>query len=324
MTTLWLKILVLCLICIEYIHSEITIVNPNGEQETTPEPKSKSKTTKSKQDSSTKSKVKASKKKAHSQYNLMWVTPFEIFNISTPNDNIVDPSINGIMSEYAQYLYNRFRNGLNDGSITLSGIDEKASLNDKFFALQQYLHETNNFHGSSAVPQKEFTILKLQIRNVVNVFLNRCGVDKEVIKSVLSTITVDGGPDENENNNINPSEKMFLWATMLSNGSYHAPHSHQDSIISGVYFAKIPTNPIGDNEDGVGGNLVFGDPRGNGIYPFGLKYIHQPIEGQIVLFPGYLTHWVEPVKSADMRISFSFNIPGSWEDLSDTSMFHKF
>merc|ERR1712228_594807 len=145
----------------------------------------------------------------------------------------------------------------------------------------------------------------------------RSGVDEAVIKKALETI--DGSDSDKD-----PPQQMFLWVSALSNGSYHAPHSHQSSLVSGVYYAKIPTTKIDEaSENDVGGNLVFGDPRGAGIYPFGLKYIHVPIEGQVVLFPGYLTHWVEPVLSKDSRISFSFNIPGEWDDLSDTSMFQK-
>ena len=287
------------------------MVNTDGSQ-TTAEPESISTPAKK-----AKKTQKARKGPPKSQYNVMWVTPFEIFNISTPDDFVVDPSMNEVMAAYGQHLYSRFIEGMEDGTINLNGIDEKASLNDKFFALQQYLHETDNFHRSEAVPKQDFSTLLLQIKNVVKSYLRRCGVDQGVIAKALRTITTDGGPGD-EQQSMDPSERMFMWATMLGNGSYHAPHAHQDSIVSGVYFAQIP-----DGHD-VGGHLVFGDPRGSGIYPFGLKYIHVPIEGQIVLFPGYLTHWVEPAKSAEWRVSFSFNIPGRWDDMSDTNMFQSF
>ena len=298
------KLWILCVAFIGLIHAEIAIVKPDGEQEPI-KPK----------------KYEKSKQKApHSQFSLMWVTPFEIFNLSTPDDHTIDPSFNKVMAEYGEYLNNRFLSGIRDGSINLMGMDEKASLNDKFFALQRHLHETNNFHRSDAVPLTEFAIFKSQIKKLVKIYLKRSGVDDAVIKKALGTIDGKASKD-----NKDPSKQMFLWVSSLSNGSYHAPHSHQDSLVSGVYYAKIPTTKIDEaSEDDVGGHLVFGDPRGAGIYPFGLKYIHVPIEGQVVLFPGYLRHWVEPVKSTETRISFSFNIPGEWDDLSDTSMFHKF
>ena len=261
-----------------------------------------------------------SKQKApHSQYSIMWVTPIEIFNLSTPGDHTLDPSFNQVMAGYGEHLYHRFLSGIRDGSINMMGIDEKASLNDQFFALQQHLHETNNLHQSDAVPLTEFAIFISKIKELVNIYLKRSGVDDAVIKKALATI--DGKNQKNKD----PSQQMFLWISALSNGSYHAPHSHQSSLVSGVYYARIPQTKIDKaSEDTIGGHLVFGDPRGAGIYPFGLKHIHVPIEGQMVLFPGYLTHWVEPVKSPDARISFSFNIPGDWADLSDTSMFHSF
>ena len=319
MASFLLKLCLLCILLAHWTNAAVSMVKSDGSQTTTTSESVSTKSSKTK----TKNvpKKKARKGPPRSQYNIMWVTPFQIFNVSTPDDFVVDPAMNEVLADYGQHLYSRFIEGIDDGTINLHGIDDKASLNDRFFALQQYLHETDNFHKSEAVPKQEFSTLLAQIKNVVKLYLQRCGVDKDVIARALSTISIDnngGKSEEKEQQTTDPSERMFLWATMLGNGSYHAPHAHQDSIVSGAYFAKIP-----EGKD-AGGHLVFGDPRGAGIYPFGLKYIHVPIEGQIVVFPGYLSHWVEPAKSSDWRVSFSFNIPGRWDDLSDTNMFQNF
>merc|ERR1719499_988717 len=134
------------------------MVKSDGSQTTTMEEESDS--TSRKSSKTTKKKKKARKGPPKSQYNIMWVTPFQIFNISTPDDFVVDPAMNEVIADYGHLLYTRFLKGVGDGSINLNGIDEKASLNDKFFALQQYLHETDNFHRSAAVPTEEFMALK--------------------------------------------------------------------------------------------------------------------------------------------------------------------
>ena len=115
--------------------------------------------------------------------------------------------MNEAMSSYASHLFDRFVSGTRDGSIQLNGIDEKASLNDQFFALQQHLHENNNRHRSDAVPKKEFATLKLQIKSVVKAYLKRCGVEKSVIDEALKSITTDGGPDEA----TAASDTIFIW-----------------------------------------------------------------------------------------------------------------
>ena len=109
-----------------------------------------------------------------------------------------------------------------------------------------------------------------------------------------------------------------MWATVHSNGSRHSSHDHELAIVSGVYFTKGAS----DNKGGSSiGNLILEDPRGLG-YPFGMKHIHKPIEGQVVLFPGYLVHEVKPTKSKTPRVSFAFNFDGEWKDISDKTGYY--
>ena len=41
---------------------------------------------------------------------------------------------------------------------------------------------------------------------------------------------------------------------------------------------------------------------------------HSPRPGDLVIFPGWLRHRVEPTLNTDLRISFTFNMFGLWQN----------
>jgi len=53
--------------------------------------------------------------------------------------------------------------------------------------------------------------------------------------------------------------------------------------------------------------------------PFGGRIFHKPKEGELVLFPPWLTHGVTPTSSLDPRVSISFNLMGDWTKTGDTN-----
>ena len=61
------------------------------------------------------------------------------------------------------------------------------------------------------------------------------------------------------------------------------------------------------------------DPRGYAP-PFGLRHAYNPKPGQLVLFPSYMPHSVEPTIGTDPRISYAFNIPGEWYEIADVNI----
>ena len=93
------------------------------------------------------------------------------------------------------------------------------------------------------------------------------------------------------------------WMTRLEPGQYAVAHQHGHSDLSGVYYYK--TN--GDE-----GNLYFMNPAlaaTTSIWSQAPNYHDiQPIQGSMVLFPGYLTHGIKTNTSPNTRISVSFNI----------------
>jgi uncharacterized protein (TIGR02466 family) len=86
-------------------------------------------------------------------------------------------------------------------------------------------------------------------------------------------------------------------------------HNHYPSLLSGVFYSKIPKNS---------GNLIFKiDDLNYHLMNLNLSeynvynssnYSLSPEEGFLHIFPGWLKHEVEPNLSEEERISFSFNV----------------
>ena len=101
-----------------------------------------------------------------------------------------------------------------------------------------------------------------------------------------------------------------MWANINYKDGYNKSHIHPNSLFSGVYYVKAPSNcgPITfyDPRSGVQANMPARKP---GQLP---KHLWrdtkiEPKENRILMFPAWLWHSVEPNKSNNMRISVSFN-----------------
>ena len=101
-----------------------------------------------------------------------------------------------------------------------------------------------------------------------------------------------------------------MWANINPPGGYNAPHTHPNSLFSGVYYVKTPKNC---------GKLSCYDPR-PGVQQCMPKRIKgtppkhlwretqlDAREGLIIMFPAWLWHAVELNESNDIRISVCFN-----------------
>jgi uncharacterized protein (TIGR02466 family) len=101
-----------------------------------------------------------------------------------------------------------------------------------------------------------------------------------------------------------------MWANINPPGGYNRPHTHPNSLWSGVYYVKALSNS---------GHLKIEDPkpcsliskprRKQGELPIHLwSEVHfEPIAGRLIMFPSWLNHCVDPNQSSDIRISISFN-----------------
>jgi hypothetical protein len=60
------------------------------------------------------------------------------------------------------------------------------------------------------------------------------------------------------------------------------------------------------------GSIIFDDPRGP-LPPFDNRLTIQPKQGDLILFPSWLIHSVNPTPGSEPRISIPFNMDGTWE-----------
>ena len=98
------------------------------------------------------------------------------------------------------------------------------------------------------------------------------------------------------------------WINVNPPGAFNAPHDHSGFALSGVYYASVPP-------EGHSGAIEFLDPRINanaytieGAVCFNRKFVINPKPGNLLVFPSYLTHWVQPNGDSTDRITVAFNI----------------
>jgi len=109
---------------------------------------------------------------------------------------------------------------------------------------------------------------------------------------------------------VMPTRIDNIWININSPGSYNIEHRHPNSLISGVFYLKVPKNS---------GPIVFTNPmpsfdmiwskRVVDVYNAytSVEHTHNPIDNALVLFPSWLSHRVERNKSNENRISLAFN-----------------
>ena len=104
---------------------------------------------------------------------------------------------------------------------------------------------------------------------------------------------------------------IVAWANVLRQGGYNQVHDHNSYAWSGVYYVDIGDELPGDD---FAGRIEFIDPRvGVGSPkvpgdPFKQRMRFQPEAGQMLMFPGWLRHYVHPYKGEAPRISIAFNV----------------
>lgn len=101
-----------------------------------------------------------------------------------------------------------------------------------------------------------------------------------------------------------------MWANINPPGGFNRPHTHPNSLWSGVYYVKAPKNSGHLKiEDPKPSSLISRPRRKEGQLPNYLwSEVHfEPIAGRLIMFPAWLNHCVDPNQSNDIRISVSFN-----------------
>ena len=96
------------------------------------------------------------------------------------------------------------------------------------------------------------------------------------------------------------------WININRKHNFNLPHCHPNSAFSGIIYLK--TNPIC-------GKINFRNPTPCEMFPindtingyFG-RWFFSPEPGDVLIFPSYLNHYVEPNLSDEDRISIAFNM----------------
>jgi uncharacterized protein (TIGR02466 family) len=92
------------------------------------------------------------------------------------------------------------------------------------------------------------------------------------------------------------------WANISRNGDFNKPHNHPGPVWSGVFYVSLGQR---DPEPVDNGWIEFLDPRASN--PYGTKVRIDPKPGQVLLFPAWLHHYVNPFRGKGERISIAFN-----------------
>lgn len=113
--------------------------------------------------------------------------------------------------------------------------------------------------------------------------------------------------------NLKDVHNLYLgnfWININKNSNTNIPHSHPESVLTAVYYVKVPENS---------GNIKFFTPINNYDEHFkdfmiekyneynSTTYSFVPKKGKLVFFPSWLMHEVEPNKTDSDRISIAFN-----------------
>lgn len=106
-------------------------------------------------------------------------------------------------------------------------------------------------------------------------------------------------------------DNLTAWININEAGDYNAHHVHLPATWSGVYYVEVGVPPADARPNS--GDLELFDPRGQGLDGTGATFSHQsrilvtPEPGLLVIFPGYLEHFVHPYAGTTPRISIAFN-----------------
>jgi uncharacterized protein (TIGR02466 family) len=101
------------------------------------------------------------------------------------------------------------------------------------------------------------------------------------------------------------------WAMVMRHGDHTIVHDHCESHFSVVYYPDVGDADLERYPDS--GKLCFLDPRRGGTVISGLdlfpsQFAVTPQVGQLVVFPGWLQHYVQPYRGVKPRVSISCNV----------------
>jgi len=110
--------------------------------------------------------------------------------------------------------------------------------------------------------------------------------------------------------------RLSGWINVNRAGNTNVLHCHPGCFLSAVYYVHVPP-------DMKGGEIAFRDPRGPAVAMYetpgidlpwvgsGMGIPFSPRTGELLMFPAWLEHRVEPFEGNGERISIAFNVSNS-------------
>ena len=102
------------------------------------------------------------------------------------------------------------------------------------------------------------------------------------------------------------------WININPTGSRNVQHTHPGADYSAVYYLKntdktgiVFINPVSHTSHNI---TTYTNPKLVDDTRASPQFRIEPSQGDLLLFPSYLPHWVEENKGTDDRISISWNI----------------
>ena len=94
------------------------------------------------------------------------------------------------------------------------------------------------------------------------------------------------------------------WSVRLWRDGFHKNHFHSQGWLSSAFYLTVP-NAV---DHGGEGWIKFGEPGFKAREPLSADYWVKPREGSLVVFPSYLWHGTEPLKTASERVTVGYDI----------------
>lgn len=217
----------------------------------------------------------------------MWSTPIFVANIAEFGVNVTE--FNAAICSHVMRHYLRFIEGAGGNAtenlkrIIDANSDEAVTegFNNAFWNWQVMQDGWERVIGTLPEVQRLMDIMN----EATDTYLGELGVPHETVLRRSHDVSQDA------------------WATVHSHNVFHAAHLHEDSLVSGVYYLKLPPNS---------GPIAFYDARGPHP-PFDNDLSVNPRHGDIVLFPSWLVHQVMPTTGTSTRMSIAVNFAGRWK-----------
>jgi len=184
--------------------------------------------------------------------------------------------------------------------------------NDTFNILEQEIDNVQqNLENKVFVESNDFST-NLVGKNSYQIKMSQLVLKNSKLSDYLLTI----GNQYLRKQNLSPTNLRLgnVWINYCFNGDYNPIHNH-DSLLSGVIYIRQDEKLLNDKKissragpDLNGGTHFVYSLNNSPLNKF--TYFNQFEKQQVILFPSWLNHWVNPYNGEEERITVAFNILG--------------